>query len=91
MRVITVVTPMDLRLGATCRRKLDGAMHVCSDLIHGAMHAALGDRARCVMHCHAPYATTLCALDPVNCADAEWPLQQLHQVASKWHGEVSLN
>ena len=31
-------------------------------LIHGAMHSELGDRGRCIMHTHMPYATALCAL-----------------------------
>ena len=29
-------------------------------MIHGAMHAELGDRGRCIMHTHQPYATALC-------------------------------
>ena len=56
-------------------------------LIHGAMHATLGDRGRCIMHTHMPYATTLCALG-ADCDAPNAPLQMVHQVCGKWDGEV---
>jgi ribulose-5-phosphate 4-epimerase/fuculose-1-phosphate aldolase len=56
-------------------------------MIHGAMHAALGDRGRCIMHTHMPYATTLCALAS-DSKEPNIPLQMVHQTCGKWDGEI---
>ena len=56
-------------------------------LIHGAMHAVLGDRGRCIMHTHMPYATTLCALAS-DSPEPNMPLRMVHQVCGKWNSEI---
>ena len=56
-------------------------------LIHGAMHATLGDRGRCIMHTHMPYATTLCALAN-DSPEPNVPLHMVHQICGKWDGEI---
>lgn len=56
-------------------------------LIHGAMHAFLGDRGRCIMHTHMPFATTLCALAS-DSPEPNVPLHMIHQICGKWDGEI---
>lgn len=56
-------------------------------MIHGAMHATLGDRGRCIMHTHMPYATTLCALANDR-PESNVPLHMVHQICGKWDGEI---
>jgi len=60
----------------------EGFIDPSAHLIHWPVHAALGDRARCVMHTHMPYATALTGLENNRLAMA-------HQNSLRFFGKVA--
>ena len=59
----------------------EGAVETSAFCIHAPIHAARAD-ARCVLHTHMPYATTLTMLEGAR-------LEPVHQTALRFVGEVA--
>lgn len=77
------VTPADLVMVDAEGRKVSGRYDVepTAFFIHGAAHRSKPD-ARCVLHTHMPYATSLTAV-------AGGKLEAASQVALKFHGRTA--
>jgi ribulose-5-phosphate 4-epimerase/fuculose-1-phosphate aldolase len=77
------VTPGDLVVVDAAGRKVSGRHRVepTAFFIHGAVHRSKGD-AKCVLHTHMPYATTLTTLQ-------QGKLEWASQTSLKFHGRVA--